>query len=73
MLDEDTREEAGHQVWDMIVDCSFNGYQCDYTYFDTFFSPFYGNCFTFNSVFDPDSAESEFVIKRAGPHFGEDF
>ncbi|KAK3735833.1 hypothetical protein QZH41_007477 [Actinostola sp. cb2023] len=47
-LNESERERLGHQEEDFIVKCVWMGVVCEEK-LHHFFSPWYGNCFTFNS------------------------
>ena len=42
--------ELGHQKEDFIVQCTFNGFECNSNFFTTFQDSAYGNCFSFNSI-----------------------
>ncbi|XP_062617799.1 amiloride-sensitive sodium channel subunit alpha-like [Saccostrea cucullata] len=56
------RVNAGHQIGDMLLSCSFNGYKCFPMNFTLVNTPDYGNCFTIQST--------TFVSKNPGPSSG---
>ncbi|XP_061169102.1 amiloride-sensitive sodium channel subunit alpha-like isoform X2 [Saccostrea echinata] len=56
------RVNAGHQIRDMLLACSFNGYKCFSANFTLVNTPDYGNCFTIQST--------TFVSKNPGPSSG---
>ncbi|CAH1796191.1 unnamed protein product [Owenia fusiformis] len=47
--DEETMGEIGHQLEDMLIECSWAGYQCSPQNFTRLQNDYYGNCFTFNA------------------------
>ncbi len=53
----------GHQLSDMMVDCTFQGRQCYPTNFTRWTHATYGNCFT---LFVPNGSYPSFV----GPAYG---
>ncbi|XP_063437774.1 FMRFamide-activated amiloride-sensitive sodium channel-like [Mytilus trossulus] len=59
-----TRRKAGHQLNNLLIGCSFGGYQCYQSNFTWFQTEDYGNCFTIQS--------EEFVVTSAGPDNGLD-
>ena len=51
-LSESVRMRVGHQIDDLVVDCSFRGRDCtDVANFYKISSATFGNCYTFNSMF----------------------
>ncbi|XP_041367862.1 amiloride-sensitive sodium channel subunit beta-like [Gigantopelta aegis] len=56
------RREMGHQIEDMLVDCSFDGIVCSDDDFKLVPSPTYGNCFTLENDL--------FVVRKNGPSHG---
>lgn len=61
---DDFRRSLGFQLKDMLLTCYFNWKKCTAKDFQTFFHPFFGNCFSFNN---------DKRIKQAslqGPHYG---
>ncbi|CAC5384945.1 unnamed protein product [Mytilus coruscus] len=57
-----TRQKAGHQLQNLLIGCSFGGYQCYQSNFTWLQTEDYGNCFTIQS--------EEFVVTSAGPDNG---
>ena len=71
-LYENWKHIDGHREEDLIVDCSFDGKKCDVD--ETFYSPYYGNCFiiNWNGSFDVVKPGSQFgkfskASNRTGP------
>lgn len=60
-LDSISRKVFGHQLMDLIQNCSFNGEECSLGYFSYYQSLKYGNCYTFNKF----SAEDDTVLKTS--------
>ncbi|XP_062572375.1 amiloride-sensitive sodium channel subunit gamma-like [Saccostrea cucullata] len=52
--DDDVIEEFGHQKMDMITSCVFAGNLCSPENFTYLHNSKYGNCYTFNSIKDPN-------------------
>lgn len=48
-LQKDVKVEMGYSIDDMILDCTFEGYECDMSNFASFFNEIHGNCYVFNS------------------------
>ncbi|XP_048735212.2 degenerin unc-8-like [Ostrea edulis] len=65
--DDDAIEAYGHQKTDMITNCVFSGHQCSPANFTYLHNSKYGNCYTFNSIKDPNPALYTFY---AGPLMG---
>ncbi|XP_056017341.1 acid-sensing ion channel 1-like [Ostrea edulis] len=61
-MPRDVRVQTGHQIQDMLLSCSFNGYKCFADNFTLVNTPEYGNCFSIQS--------EGFVTKNAGPKSG---
>lgn len=70
-LDGADRYWLGHQLNDTILECSFNSYNCYDDLWLEFFSPYYGNCFTYNFLSSSAAQEDSEIIKRAGPRNGK--
>ncbi|KAL4236499.1 hypothetical protein ACF0H5_004885 [Mactra antiquata] len=56
------RSKLGHQISDMLVDCTFNGRKCDPSMFKLHQTSEYGNCWTI--------AERGFKVRSPGPKGG---
>ncbi|XP_070580901.1 amiloride-sensitive sodium channel subunit alpha-like [Ptychodera flava] len=56
----------GHQLSDLLIECTWQGYPCGPNNFTTFFNPVYGNCYTFNSGRDGVRLQTS----RPGPFYG---
>ncbi|XP_067675353.1 amiloride-sensitive sodium channel subunit gamma-like [Haliotis asinina] len=63
-LDPSVKIQIGHQITDMLIECTFQGIVCSHSNFTHFYNYMYGNCYTFNPK-DNDS-----YISRTGPLFG---
>ncbi|XP_077988552.1 epithelial sodium channel subunit alpha-like [Glandiceps talaboti] len=61
------KEQMGHQLKDLLVNCQWNGVKCSPSNFTSFLSSMYGNCFTFNSGRNNSKISS---TNYAGPHYG---
>lgn len=61
-IDKYDREDLGHQISDMLVDCSFNGRRCTADQFKLHQTSEYGNCWTLSNP--------KFRVKKAGPTTG---
>ncbi|XP_059164362.1 acid-sensing ion channel 1C-like [Physella acuta] len=61
-LSADTRKEIGHQVNDMVLQCSFAGKRCFPDNFTHVFSENYGNCYTLQY--------DKFIVRKSGPSGG---
>ncbi|KAK3083686.1 hypothetical protein FSP39_001469 [Pinctada imbricata] len=59
--DRNKRIEVGHQIQDMLISCSFDGYKCYADNFTVISNEDFGNCFTL---------QSSFVSTKAGPRSG---
>ncbi|XP_069128572.1 amiloride-sensitive sodium channel subunit gamma-like [Argopecten irradians] len=57
-----TRVEMGHRIKDMLISCSFDGYECFPHNFTLYQTPEFGNCYTIQS--------STFTSKIPGPKHG---
>ncbi|XP_033736990.1 amiloride-sensitive sodium channel subunit gamma-like [Pecten maximus] len=57
-----TRVEMGHHMKDMLISCSFDGYECFPQNFTLYQTAEFGNCFTIQS--------STFTSKSPGPKHG---
>ncbi|XP_071953220.1 epithelial sodium channel subunit alpha-like [Antedon mediterranea] len=44
------RQYLGHQINDLLVNCSWIGYPCSPQNFSRFLNPIYGNCYTLNPL-----------------------
>ncbi|KAJ8029869.1 Amiloride-sensitive sodium channel subunit gamma-2 [Holothuria leucospilota] len=62
----DEREALGHDIWDMLLSCSWKGLTCSPHNFTHFFNYKHGNCYTFNSGIN-GSAE---ISSKSGPLYG---
>ena len=62
----------GYQKNDFIVQCTFDGKKCGATWFKTYQDPYYGNCFTFNSIRDRNLSNPVFIRSSAktGQEYG---
>lgn len=69
-LSDEEFSVLGHNISEMVIFCSFHGEECEPNDFTYFRDPRYGNCVTFNSGVNSESA----VMKKtsvAGPDYGE--
>ncbi|CAB3990401.1 amiloride-sensitive sodium channel subunit gamma-2-like [Paramuricea clavata] len=74
-VDEDELKNAGHQFHDMLLSCSWKGFDCKSGYFTKFWVQSwnwkFGNCFTFNPGADEaGDSLSVFRISKPGPNYG---
>ena len=62
----------GYQKSDFIVQCTFDSKKCNSNWFKTFQNPYYGNCFSFNSIIDRNISEPIFIrsSSKTGQEFG---
>ena len=62
----------GHQRKDFIIQCTFDGRECSENMFKAYQDPYYGNCFSFNSIRDRDLSQPEFIKKttKTGQNYG---
>ena len=49
-FEKDAIKANGHQLRDFVVQCTMNEKKCDETSFAEFEDPFFGKCFSFNSI-----------------------
>ncbi|XP_033109434.1 amiloride-sensitive sodium channel subunit alpha-like [Anneissia japonica] len=64
------REYLGHQLNDLLVNCSWIGYPCSPQNFSRFLDPLHGNCYTFNPL-NASYAGGEYkTTSFAGPTYG---
>ena len=54
----------GFNIEDMLLNCEFDGIECDYSDFQKFYSYEYGNCFTFN--INNGSGVKKVIRKKTG-------
>ncbi|OUC44118.1 Amiloride-sensitive sodium channel [Trichinella nativa] len=65
-LPPETKKKVSHQKKDFLLQCSFNGRQCDIENdFELLMDPVYGNCYMFNS-----NSTINRTTSRAGPIYG---
>ena len=65
------KKSLGYQIEDMLVTCHYNFLECYASDFTYFYSPLYGNCYTFNSgTYDNGSTYSPKTSNLNGPFFG---
>jgi hypothetical protein len=67
-MSDDDRRLLGYEEEDLIVDCQYSGYSCTAANFTWSYNPSLGNCYTFNSGWDPD--QSLFVTNVPGSRYG---
>ncbi|ESN96405.1 hypothetical protein HELRODRAFT_189228 [Helobdella robusta] len=49
-MNDSTKKKLGHQLGELVLDCTFEGYNClEDGNFDYFFNNALGNCYTFNA------------------------
>ncbi|XP_075238800.1 uncharacterized protein LOC142334552 isoform X2 [Convolutriloba macropyga] len=62
----------GYQKDDFIVQCTFDGKKCGSSWFKTYQDPFYGNCFSFNSIRDRNLSQPIFIRSsgKTGQEYG---
>ncbi|XP_072050916.1 epithelial sodium channel subunit beta-like isoform X2 [Amphiura filiformis] len=65
-MEYEERVETGHQLDDMLLSCTFQGYPCTPNNFTWFYNYLYGNCYTFNLGLDSEIHE----VTTAGPLLG---
>ncbi|XP_076465407.1 epithelial sodium channel subunit gamma-like [Babylonia areolata] len=65
-MEEDKLRVSGHEINDLLLSCTFNGWQCSPSNFSYFHNYKFGNCYTFNSDKSPMVAKTKFP----GPDFG---
>ena len=65
-------QDIGHQRSDFIVQCTYDGRKCSSSFFRTYQDPFYGNCFSFNSIRGRNLSEDIFIRKssKTGQEYG---
>ena len=57
LLSTNEKKMLSHDLKDVLIECTFNGDQCNATDFSWSFDSFYGNCYTFNSGFDSNGSK----------------
>ena len=64
--------ELGHQKEDFIVQCTFNGRECNSNFFTTYQDSAHGNCFSFNSIRHRNLSRPISTLKtsKTGQDFG---
>ena len=70
-LSIEERKKFGHDLNDILIECSFNGYTCSSSDFTWSLDLRYGNCWTFNSGFNQNGSQvnlKESII--SGPSYG---
>ncbi|XP_071488690.1 epithelial sodium channel subunit gamma-like [Diadema antillarum] len=60
------RIQLGHTLEDMLLSCSWRGFQCSPENFTHIFDPQFGNCYTFNS----GNNSAVLTTNRPGPNYG---
>ncbi|GFO34208.1 amiloride-sensitive sodium channel subunit gamma [Plakobranchus ocellatus] len=66
-LNDTVLERVGHKKRNFLASCEFNGYQCSPSNFTFTHSHKYGNCYTFNSMFDDGPP---LTTRFQGPGYG---
>jgi len=51
-LSDEEKRKLGHDLNDILLDCSFNLIKCNVSDFTWSYDAYYGNCYTFNSGYD---------------------
>jgi hypothetical protein len=51
-LSDEEKRKLGHDLNDILLDCSFNLIECNVSDFTWSYDAYYGNCYTFNSGYD---------------------
>ena len=71
-LTQEQMRANGYQKEDFIIQCTFDGKRCDPSFFQEFQDPFYGNCFSFNSVRNRNLSNPIFTrsSSKTGQGFG---
>ena len=65
------RKSIGYNIEDMLISCYFNYNSCNASDFTYFYSPLYGNCYTFNGgVFENGSTYPIKTVSSNGLFFG---
>jgi len=68
---DDQRKQLGHNLEDILIECSFNGDTCTTDDFSWKFDNYFGNCFVFNSGFNLSGHRVDLKQSRlAGSLFG---
>ena len=67
-LAEDEKISLSFSKEDMIIDCQFAGFNCTVDNFTLSYNPSLGNCYTFNSGWDPQ--QTLFISRVAGYRYG---
>ncbi|XP_077992375.1 epithelial sodium channel subunit alpha-like [Glandiceps talaboti] len=65
-LNYSDRMLLGHEINDMLIDCTWKGYPCGPSNFTRFYNYMYGNCYTFNS----GDSGSLVQTNKPGPLYG---
>lgn len=65
-INDQIRRYFGFDISQMLISCQFNYAICNATDFDYFFSPLYGNCYTFNKA----SSKRVKEVSLGGPSYG---
>ena len=68
-LPDDDKIFLGFTKEDLIIDCQFAGSTCTVDNFTLSYNPSLGNCYTFNSGWDPQ--QTLFISRVAGYHYGK--
>uniref|UniRef100_A0A914DWH8 Uncharacterized protein n=1 Tax=Acrobeloides nanus TaxID=290746 RepID=A0A914DWH8_9BILA len=61
--DEATNQNMSYGYSDLFIQCTYNTYACEESDFQSFYDPFYGQCFTFNY-------NGKYNTSRASPNYG---
>ena len=69
---QDIIRSIGYQKNDFIVQCTYDGRECSSEYFKTFQDPYFGNCFSFNSIRGRSMSKPIHIRKssKTGQEFG---
>ena len=70
-LTSDEKKLLAHDLDDVLIECTFNGNQCNSSDFIWSFDPWYGNCYTFNSGFNSNGNKIDLKKSTiASPFYG---
>jgi hypothetical protein len=70
-LTDDMKKKLGHNLSEILIECTYNLEPCDSSHFIWSFDPAYGNCYTFNSGVDSRGQKVKLRQSNlAGPYNG---
>lgn len=70
-LNDTSLKKLGFTIESMIISCFYNGIQCSASDFTWFYSFEFGNCYTFNAMYDSSGKKvASKTISKSGPSSG---